>query len=82
LNITNPKITKINASIDKIKAKITELSAKQRELEKRRTRLEDEEIVARFRRERTNEDGYSVLMKSSPMDVLKSNHERNSTDEY
>ena len=81
MNISNPKIAKINASIDKIKAKIAELSAKQRELEKRKTKLEDEEIVARFRREKTNEDGYSALGKSSPMDVFKNDTERNHADD-
>ena len=82
LNISNPKIEKVNSSIRKVKAQMTELSAKLRDLERRKTKLEDEEIVARFRREKTNEYGYHALKnaKFSPASIIINDNERNTSD--
>ena len=75
--ITNPKIKKIDSSISKLKVQMSELTARIKELEKRKTKLEDEEIVARFRRERMSEDDYGALKQEpfSPASIIKNNDE-------
>ena len=62
--VTNPKIIKVNAAIDKTKEQIAELQAKLKDLEKQKTQLENDEIVAMFRREKLNEDEFAVLLQA------------------
>ena len=71
--IINQKITKVNIEIDKVKSQISVLQAKVKDLEKQKTKLEDEAIVALFRNEKTNEDGYKAIMnaKFSPKEFIK-----------
>ena len=60
----NPKISKISTAIIKVKEQIAGYQAKLKELEKQKTKLEDEEIVAMFRREKLNEDEFAELLQS------------------
>ena len=60
----NPKIEKVSAEIAKVKGKIAEYQAKLRDLEKQKTALENEEIVALFRREKLTEDELYNLLQS------------------
>ena len=62
--ILNPKIIKVNTAIEKTKEQIAEHQAKLRDLEKQKTQLENDEIVAMFRRERLNEDEFAALLQS------------------
>jgi len=62
--VLNPKIVKVISAIDKTKEQIAELQAKQRELEKQKTQLENDEIIAMFRREKLNEDEFAALLQS------------------
>ena len=62
--ILNPKIIKVNTAIDKTKEQMAELQAKLRDLEKQKTQLENDEIVAMFRREQLNEDEFSALLQA------------------
>ena len=61
--VTNPKIMKVNTAIDKTKEQIAELQAKLKDLEKQKTQLENDEIVAMFRREKLNEDEFAALLQ-------------------
>jgi DNA-binding transcriptional regulator YiaG len=65
------KIEKINADIAKAKARIedftakaSELTAKLRELEKMKINVENEEIIALFRREKLSEDEFAALLRT------------------
>jgi len=60
----NPKIEKVNIAIEKAKAQIVEYQSKLRDLEKQKIQLENEEIVAMFRREKLNEDEFAALLQS------------------
>jgi len=60
----NTKIEKVNADIARTKAKIAELTAKLRDQERHKIHLENEEIVALFRRENFNEDEFAALLRS------------------
>ena len=62
--VMNPKIIKVTAAIDKTKEQIAELQAKLKVLEKQKTQLENDEIVAMFRREKLNEDEFAALLQT------------------
>jgi hypothetical protein len=61
--MTNPKIEKVKANIAKTKAIIADYQAKLREQEKQKTQLENDEIVAMYRREKLNEDDFKELLR-------------------
>ena len=60
----NPKIEKVKANIIKTKEIIENYQFKLKELEKQKIQLENEEIVALFRREKLNEDEFATLLRS------------------
>lgn len=62
--MANPKINKVNGDIVHTKGKIAELTIKLRNLEKQKTQLENEEIVALYRRENFNEDEFAALLQA------------------
>ena len=62
--MTNPKIKKVVANIARIKATIANYQDKLKELEKQKIQLENDEIVALFRREKLNEDEFASLLQS------------------
>jgi hypothetical protein len=62
--MTNPKIEKVNTDIAKAKTKIAEYTARLRSLERHKTSLENEEIIAIYRREKFNDDEFSALLRS------------------
>lgn len=66
--MTNPKIEKVKASIVKTKGIIADYQAKLRELERQKIQLENDEIVAMFRREKLDEDEFKELLRSSGKD--------------
>jgi len=66
--MTNPKIEKVKANIAKTKATIENYQAKLRELEKLKIQLENDEVVALFRREKFNEDEFAALLRSQRKD--------------
>ncbi|MCL2588067.1 MAG: DUF4315 family protein [Oscillospiraceae bacterium] len=68
----NPKIERVNREIDKTKDKIAAQQARLRDLEKQKTHLENEEIVALFRREKLSEDEFSALVRGHRVDESKS----------
>ena len=61
----NQKIERTTAEIGKVKEKINEYQAKLRELEQRKTSLENEEIVALFRKEKLTESEFAAFIKST-----------------
>ena len=66
--MTNPKIEKITADIARTKAKITAYTTKLRDQERLKIHLENEEIIALFRRENLNEDEFAALLRSQRKD--------------
>lgn len=69
--MSKSKIAKLNAEIARTKSridehttKITELSEKLEELEKQKINIENNEIVALFRREKLSEDEFLALLRS------------------
>ena len=66
--MTNPKIEKVNADIARTKARITEFTKKLRNLEQQKISLENEEIVALYRREKFSEDEFAALLRSQRND--------------
>ena len=62
--VLNPKIIKVNSAIERTKEQIAEQQAKLKDLEKQKTQLENDEIVAMFRREKLNEDEFAALLQS------------------
>ena len=62
--ITNPKIEKKKLEISKTEANIAELKNKLQKQKQELTILENDEIVALFRKEVFNEDILSVLRQS------------------
>ena len=62
--MTNPRIEKVNSDIAKTKAKIAEYTVKLRALERQKINLENEEIVALYRRENFNDDEFTALLRS------------------
>ena len=66
--MANPKIEKVNADIARTKDKIAEYTKKLRDLEQKKIGLENEEIVALFRREKLSEDEFAALLKTGRKD--------------
>ena len=62
--MTNPKLEKVKANIAKTKAAIEEQQAKLKGLEAQKTQLENQQIVALFRRENLNEAEFAALLRS------------------
>jgi len=62
------KIEKVKVNIAKIKSLIENHQNKLRDLEKQKTQLENDEIVALFRREKLNEDEFAALLRSQRHD--------------
>jgi DNA-binding transcriptional regulator YiaG len=62
--VMNPKIIKVISAIEKNKEQIAELQARLKDLEKQKTALENDEIVAMFRREKLNEDEFAALLQA------------------
>ena len=67
----NSRIDKVCTEITKTKAKMAECQAKLRELEKQKISLENEEIVAMFRREIVSEDELYSLLRSQRKENTK-----------
>ena len=70
-SMANPKIYKVNAEIARTEtklaesaAKTAELTAKLKELRQHKINLENEEIIALFRREKFSEDEFAALLRS------------------
>ena len=66
--MTNPKIEKVKANIAKTRATIENYQVKLRDLEKQKIQLENDEVVALFRREKLNEDEFAALLRSQRKD--------------
>jgi len=62
--MTNPKIEKVKTAIARTKDIIADQQNKLRDLEKQKIQLENEEIIAMFRREKLNEDEFAALLRS------------------
>jgi Tfp pilus assembly major pilin PilA len=62
--ITNPKIERKKADITRTEMKMSEIKAKLREQKSDLVNLENEEIVAMFRKEVITEDDFAALMRS------------------
>ena len=71
--MTNPKIEKVKANITKIKATIENNQAKLKELEQEKIQLENDEIIALFRREKLNEDEFAELLRSQRKEIKNQN---------
>ena len=63
-NLSNPKIDRARAGIAKTEERIKELRDKLRDQRQELTQLENEEIVALYRKERYNEDEYAALLQA------------------
>ena len=70
--MTNPKIEKVTSHIVKTKATIAEYQAKLKDLERQKIQLENEEIVAMFRRENFSEDEFKAILRSGRNDAADS----------
>ncbi len=62
--VTNPKIERKKADIARTEAKFFEIKEKLRVQRQELTALENEEIVAMFRKEVITEDDFATLMRS------------------
>ena len=62
--ITNPKIEKKKAEISRTEGTLADIKAKLREKKQELRKLEDDEIVAMFRKEVITEDDFAALMRS------------------
>jgi hypothetical protein len=62
--MTNPKIEKVKTAITKTKSIIADQQSKLRDLEKQKIQLENDEVIAMFRREKLNEDEFAALLRS------------------
>ena len=62
--MTNPKIKKVTTAIEKVQGQIAEYQSKLKSLEKQKTQLENEEVIAMFRREKLNEDEFAALLQA------------------
>ena len=62
--MTNPKIEKVKAAIAKTKATIADYQNRLKEQERQKIQLENDEIVAMFRRENLNEDEFKAILRS------------------
>jgi len=65
----NPKIERVIKEIDKTKDKIATQQVRLRDLERQKINLENEEIVALFRREKLSEDEFAALLRGQRDDV-------------
>ena len=63
--MTNPKIKRKKSDIAKTEAQLAELKNKLREQKQELINLENEEVIALFRRENFNEDEFFTLLKST-----------------
>jgi len=75
--MTNPKLEKVKANITKLKATIENNQAKLKELEQEKIQLENDGIIALFRREKLNEDEFAELLRSQ----RKENKNQNGKDD-
>jgi septal ring factor EnvC (AmiA/AmiB activator) len=66
MKITNPKIEKQREEIGRTKDKISELQTKLRDQEKHLRNLEDQEIIAKFRKERMNDENLGAFASDVP----------------
>ena len=71
--MTNPKIEKVKASIARTKETIADHQNKLKDLEKQKIQLENDEIVALFRREKFNEDEFAQLLRFNGKDTPAGN---------
>ena len=62
--VLNPKIIKVNSAMEKTKEQIAELQTRLKDLEKQKIQLENDEIIAMFRREKLNEDDFAALLQT------------------
>ena len=62
--VTNPKIEKKKKDIDRTATRFAEVKAKLREQKLELISLENDEIVAMFRKEVITEDDFAALMRS------------------
>jgi DNA-binding transcriptional regulator YiaG len=76
-DMANAKIEKVSAEISKVKEKLedskmktAEYTAKIKDLEQLKTTLENDEIIALFRREKLSEDEFAALLRSQKKDSL------------
>ena len=69
----NAKIEKTIAEINKTKDKIAEYQAKLRTLEQQKITLENEEIVALYRKEKLTEDDFIAYIKAR-REAAEGNH--------
>ena len=76
--MTNPKIEKVANAIAKTKNIIADNQNKLRELERQKIKLENDEVVALFRREKLNEDEFAALLRTGRGGY----NSLNSTDSY
>jgi len=60
--VTNPKIEKVKGEIAKTKARMAQLQVKLREQEHLKTKLENDEVVAMFRKEKLSEEEFAALL--------------------
>jgi chromosome segregation ATPase len=67
--MTNAKIEKVKEQIAKTKDIIADYQAKLRELEKQKTDLENLAVIAMFRKEKLDEDEFSMLLHSMRKDA-------------
>ena len=67
----NPKIKKVNTGIAKTKTAILDYQAKLKELENQKILLENEEIIAMFRREKLNEDEFAALLQAGKRQIYE-----------
>ena len=62
--ITNPKIERKKTDITRTEAKLIKIKGRLREQKQDLLKLENDEIVAMFRKEILTEDDFSALMRS------------------
>ncbi len=70
--MTNPKIERVKEQISKTKEIIADYQAKLRELEKQKIDLENLAVIALFRKEKLDEDEFSLLLHSLRKDEPES----------
>ena len=79
--MTNPKIEKVKAAIAKTKATIADYQNRLKEQERQKIQLENDEIVAMFRRENLNEDEFKAILRSGGSGKKQSGGQAGSTEE-
>jgi len=78
--MTNPKLEKVKVNITKLKATIENNQAKLKELEQEKIQLENDEIIALFRREKLNEDEFAELLRSQRKENQSNNRKDDAHD--